>query len=1482
MADNKITIDIEVNGKMQKATLSTKKLRKQLDELEGTQDKVTKGASNLSRNMQGASKRTANTTKEFSKLQQGMGGVVGIYATIAAQVFAVSAAFQFLKSASDVSNLIAGQEALGAVSGVAYKTLTAGIREATAGQLSFAEASRAAAIGTASGLSPDQLNGLANAAKNASVALGRDLTDSFNRLIRGTTKAEPELLDELGIILRLDTALGKYAQQLGKNANELSAFERSQAVANEVLEQANNKFGALEKNLDPGIFALNQFLNSFDELINTFKSGVIDVLRPVFIFLSQNTGALTASLALFALPIIKSIVPNLEKWREAAQETLKTQQGKYKELSKEAKSYTLDLDNLGKKEKQIRAEADKLAKKAGGPTDTSAQGGLAFLQGKESAQTATGMKNADKILKTAEAQLADSTKRRSGKLAHMNAEQVADMRRSYELRARILKKHNIQDAGIMKQIELRAKLTSAKIEGFFTKMGAAVSKASIAMSRVMNAAFAATGIIGFAFLIKDLGGMMLDAFIPGRKELKKLQGAVDDTKEKYETLADELNRVNNAMRDPSINLTTRMQQLGNAVNSANIPQLLADFKELERQEKAGANVDELRLNLENTLKSIGRVSPKTEELTRKVLEGGLGARAARQELLNYNNTLIEAAAASKQLADSQRAAQEELNKLMEASKPTTILDGFNARMKANDELAQAEMKGLKEAEDGNRSRLNDLLAQQKVLLSNMEITKQTLPGHQEVEGYDPAQVSRANQLQDDIDAQMEIIKADSLALRIAEEKNAAQTEYVRILGEASDKAEEGYNLAVTQEREANALRNAGISLEGKLLNLRAAEGKSQAKLTKLRTAETELAELLELASQSQNEEIQRMLPHLQLALGTMSAQAEAAQTDLDIAKEKNAIQRQILPLQKEIADLATGQKVIEGAKQLLSIEQKRLGTIKGISDAQMDDAKRQIDLEAQRRSVGNPFFDEEQFKRRELIELEKNTLEERINLARLESSIKIKQIEQEAKLQDIKRKQTILELKQFRAQEVARLDSNEQYQEALDTFESISGLITDMEGLNFQEAANDAIRLEQTLLKVEERKMRGVVDGLEIAEEKASAMNQVLGTAGEAFRDGLGDAIGATFDVITGKTSSLKDALAGIAQDVLQTVQDKFIEEMFVRPIMESGFFGDQKKDFTPEQIAQTAQQGVQDGVTAGGKALATEIKTAAEGVAEVIKEGGRLAGEQIQSSGCLNLCSEQQTVSQKTGMDTGEVTTATIPEETVKSADVLQEITVPPREKKKDADGNVIPDSTDGNEGKSPLDGLKSVLGENIAATGLLVGTVLGNTTIGEKIQKVSAALLAIDMIMKILAKLGLISEKANTTALIANTAATLKAAATNLFFKDGGLVSDKVSAYNTGGIAKGPRSGYPAVLHGNEAVVPLPDGRTIPVTMQGGGGGQQNNVTVNVNVDNEGGASSSVSQTDGRAATELGTLVAVAVQKELQNQKRSGGILSPYGVAS
>ena len=80
--------------------------------------------------------------------------------------------------------------------------------------------------------------------------------------------------------------------------------------------------------------------------------------------------------------------------------------------------------------------------------------------------------------------------------------------------------------------------------------------------------------------------------------------------------------------------------------------------------------------------------------------------------------------------------------------------------------------------------------------------------------------------------------------------------------------------------------------------------------------------------------------------------------------------------------------------------------------------------------------------------------------------------------------------------------------------------------------------------------------------------------------------------------------------------------------------------------------------------------------------------------------------------------------------------------------------------------------------------------------------------------------------------------------------------------------------MLHGTEAVVPLPNGRSIPVEMSGGGA-QTNNVSVNVNVNNDGSAET---KTEGDSK-EMGRAIAAAVQRELQSQKRPGGLLSPYG---
>ena len=50
-----------------------------------------------------------------------MGGFVGVYASLAAQLFAVSAAFQFLKRAGDLQTLQAGQEAYASATGIGLR-----------------------------------------------------------------------------------------------------------------------------------------------------------------------------------------------------------------------------------------------------------------------------------------------------------------------------------------------------------------------------------------------------------------------------------------------------------------------------------------------------------------------------------------------------------------------------------------------------------------------------------------------------------------------------------------------------------------------------------------------------------------------------------------------------------------------------------------------------------------------------------------------------------------------------------------------------------------------------------------------------------------------------------------------------------------------------------------------------------------------------------------------------------------------------------------------------------------------------------------------------------------------------------------------------------------------------------------------------------------------------------------------------------------
>lgn len=106
-------------------------------------------------------------------------------------------------------------------------------------------------------------------------------------------------------------------------------------------------------------------------------------------------------------------------------------------------------------------------------------------------------------------------------------------------------------------------------------------------------------------------------------------------------------------------------------------------------------------------------------------------------------------------------------------------------------------------------------------------------------------------------------------------------------------------------------------------------------------------------------------------------------------------------------------------------------------------------------------------------------------------------------------------------------------------------------------------------------------------------------------------------------------------------------------------------------------------------------------------------------------------------------------------------------------------------------------------------------------------------------------------------------------LGFANGGIVMGGFKAFADGGVVTGPTLGLVGEGRYNEAIIPMPNGRSVPVDLQGAAGG---NTNVVVNVDAKGSAASG----DETRANAFGRVIANAVQEEIIRQKRPGGLLT------
>lgn len=274
--------------------------------------------------------------RNFSGLvntQNETGGFVAAYATLAANLFAVTAGFKALSDAAKVEQLTQGLELMGARSGVALKSTAKNLQLVTDNAISTADAMRAVAQASSAGLSSTEIERLGGVARGASLALGRDMSDSLDRLTRGAIKLEPELLDELGIMVRLDEAVKTYAEKNNIAASALTLTQRRQAFLNSVLEEGEKKFSAINNQIEANPY--DQLSASVRDMGTDILKVVNEKIRPLIEVLTEIP-QLGLVIALGVLnQTFNKVLPNLEKFERAQQGQIQGQFKKFQHINED-------------------------------------------------------------------------------------------------------------------------------------------------------------------------------------------------------------------------------------------------------------------------------------------------------------------------------------------------------------------------------------------------------------------------------------------------------------------------------------------------------------------------------------------------------------------------------------------------------------------------------------------------------------------------------------------------------------------------------------------------------------------------------------------------------------------------------------------------------------------------------------------------------------------------------------------------------------------------------------------------------------------------------------------------------------------------------------------------------------------------------------------------------------------------------------------
>jgi hypothetical protein len=1350
---------------------------------------------------------------------RGVGGtLVGAYATLAANVFALSAAFQALSQAARVEQLTQGLELMGARGGTSLKLTAQGLKEVTDNAISTADAMRAVAQASSAGLGSDEIQRLGAVARGAGLALGRDLSESMDRLTRGAIKLEPELLDELGIMVRLDEAVKQYAIENQKTASSLTLTERRQAFLNAVLEEGERKFGDISKNIKANPY--DKLAAAARDLATAFANLLNFVLKPLANIFSENPFLL--------------IIPGLFLVRKA-------------------------LEGLGIKFIGLSGIIGDIIPK------TVARADSAFLKTSKTMKLfSTGGIGLFRALGTSAGVTADVFSRLDGKAAGSIKALKVQMRVA-------TKEAQLLHGGfsMLDKVALRTSKTFVLMGVRLRILGSIIVGTAKLITTLISAMLPMIGITAAFYVFGEVAKhfkAMQDRAKGLSPEVKKVTSDLGKLAESSEEVGKQINK-SMEIRDYSSAFQAAIKNIGELINM------------LEKLQSAQADADAYFSGQQDKLTSQTVMKLKDVFSLKNIFSFDLGPRTSTiGENLGFSSeesaaieqslqriAFLRGEATSEGIRNAIEAGEDYLSLLKEEydaikaleNSWSNIADGAKKAGQAIDKFYGPAFTKTNYSDVADSIKL---IEQEMLAIADAGFSVEATVG-----AFDELRKGGAS-LAAELDS---LASEDSLFFTQAFETASTLQAQLRAEEAKGQKADLDYIEGKKAALASLASEVLGEIKEGELAALSAARNIEQFVLEK-RIEVLKNAEKLQKVEKSITSElrkqadIQTKINNLE-KFGTEQAPNKTLQLEqeLDAAREKARIESAGLEARQAVIDaeyMLERYKLRAQQRNLRSTEAAQLQGVQTLSDTgeQIGVSAFQVALSASRQkepittkeqlqdylsSVGVIFPAETMNSLLDLVDATRtyNTLldqGEAINArTRADTEAKINTLNAEvdlrqALIQALNSEYNISQLRnaQLKAEADFNKSLNDQLRAQRDLRLSISRTREDtaLVAAGLPSSERTALQRQQVDL---ENKLGGLVT------KRVEQSSQMEAQARDLYRN-----LQVQETLLNDTTLSEEARNEALRErDRLSTAISRLVEtdlqnaNIYNLSLEETKALLDkilaQQEAITLEGRLQAAQREAQAGTQIAAAGFGMSIAGGGDTFAGLVRQEATDSERSV-----AEVLADPGTVSQI------KKTTLAIRENQIVS------------------------------------EGLANIAGTIASGmTEAFTAMIEGSKSAGEAFAAMAKAIL--QQIMQIIVQLLVVK--------------ALQAAGIPIPGAGGGIIATEVGAgggmikkYANGGIV-GPRDGLagivstPTYLVGegrmNEAVVPLPNGRAIPVQMHGGTN-QQNNVSVNITMD---GSGTSQTQSSGKDLQNLGALVATAVQKELVAQKMPGGILNKYGAA-